>query len=204
MAGVPMPLAQSGLSALNHVLRQQTWARDRLRAHAGRTIRMVVDSPIGRVSADSRISDEGTLEATVVDSPTVTLSVKPSVNALFAALRDGPKGLSGHLKVEGDVMVAAAVGEIAQHLRWDIEEDLSRLLGDPLAHRLGESARSSARQSRALGERALDGLRQFLIDDGQQLVDRSQCQSLNDTLRDLESRLDRLEARARSAQTLAP
>lgn len=198
MAGVPLPLAQTGLSALNHVLRQQAWARDRLRAHAGRTIRMVVDSPLGPVASDSRIAADGTLEVTVAESPTVTLSLKPSINALFATLRDGPKALSGHLKVEGDVMVAAAVGEIAQHLRWDLEEDLSRVVGDRVAHRLGESARRGAAQSRELRERVLGGVRQFVVDDSRQLVDRAEWQALNDTVGQLEATLGQLEVKARA------
>lgn len=199
MAGVPLPLAQTALSALNHVLRQQAWARDRLRAHAGRTVRIVVATPLGPVSADARIADEGMLEVAEVASPTVTLSLTPSIDALFGMLRDGPRGLTGHLKVDGDVMVAAAVGEIAQHLRWDIEEDLSRVVGDQIAHRLGETARRGAEQSKASRERIESGLRQFLVEDGRQLVDRSEFEALREANRALEDSIARLEARLLSA-----
>ena len=199
MAALPLPLSQTGLSALNHVLRQQSWARDRLRAHAGRTVRMVVLSPLGPVSSDARIAADGTLEATAAESPSVTLSLTPSVDAIFGALREGPRALSGHLKVEGDVMVAAAVGEIAQHLRWDIEEDLSRVVGDQIAHRLGETARRGAEQSKASRERIESGLRQFLVEDGRQLVDRSEFEALREANRALEDSIARLEARLLSA-----
>ena len=83
MTPVPLPLAQTALSALNHVLAQQGWARDRLRAHAGRTVRMVVVSPLGPVSAGARIAGDGTLEVAGVDAPTVTLTLTPSIDALF-------------------------------------------------------------------------------------------------------------------------
>jgi ubiquinone biosynthesis protein UbiJ len=196
MVALALPLAQVAISALNHVLRQQTWARDRLRTHCGRTVRMVVVAPLGAVSADARIADDGTLELASIDSPSVTLSLTPTFSALLGAMRDGAIGLTGHLKVEGDVMVAAAVGEIAQHLRWDIEEDLSKLVGDVVAHRMGGAARAGVRQAQAIGDRAQSGLRQFLVDEDRQLLERQQLDRFGNELRDLEARLDRLAHRA--------
>ncbi len=192
---VPLPLAQTALSALNHVLRQQAWARDRLRAHAGRTVRVVVASPLGPVASGARIADDGTLEVAVVDAPTVTLTLTPSIDAVFGLLRDGPRGLTGALKVDGDVMVAAAVGEIAQHLRWDVEEDLSRVFGDRVAHRVGETARDGARQAGDLRDRVESGVRQFLVQEDRQLVGREELRTLSDALRDLEDVVGRLESK---------
>jgi ubiquinone biosynthesis accessory factor UbiJ len=194
MAGVPLPLAQTALSALNHVLRQQAWARDRLRAHVGRTVRIVVATPLGPVRADARIAEQGTLEVAEIESPTVTLSLTPSIDAVFGLLRDGPRGLTGHLKVEGDVMVAAAVGEIAQQLRWDVEEDLSRVFGDRVAHRMGETAREGARQADDLRGRVETGLRQFLVQEDPQLVGREDLRTLAQAVEGLEAVLRRAEA----------
>ena len=194
MAGVPLPLAQTALSALNHVLRQQAWARDRLRAHVGRTVRIVVATPLGPVRADARIAEQGTLEVVEIESPTVTLSLTPSIDAVFGLLRDGPRGLTGHLKVEGDVMVAAAVGEIAQQLRWDVEEDLSRVFGDRVAHRMGETARQGVRQADDLRGRVETGLRQFLVQEDPQLVGREDLRTLAQAVEGLEAVLRRAEA----------
>ncbi|MCA3178976.1 MAG: hypothetical protein O9345_10885 [Burkholderiaceae bacterium] len=195
MPAVPLPLAQTALSALNHVLRQQSWARDRLRAHAGRSVRVVVESPLGPVSAGARIAEDGTLEIAAVDAPTVTLTLTPSVDALFGLLRDGPRGLTGALKVDGDVMVAAAVGEVAQHLRWDVEEDLSRVFGDRVAHRMGETVRDGVRQADDLRERAETGVRDFLVREDRQLVGRDEMRTLTDVLRELEAGIGRLESK---------
>ncbi len=192
---VPLPLAQTALSALNHVLRQQSWARDRLREHAGRSVRVVVESPLGPVSAGARIAEDGTLEIAAVDAPTVTLTLTPSVDALFGLLRDGPRGLTGALKVDGDVMVAAAVGEVAQHLRWDVEEDLSRVFGDRVAHRMGETARDGVRQAEDLRGRLETGVRDFLVREDRQLVGRDEMRTLTDAMRELEAIVGRLESK---------
>jgi ubiquinone biosynthesis protein UbiJ len=195
MPSIPLPLAQTAMSALNHVLAQQTWARDRLRAHAGRTVRMTVESPLGPVSSDARIGDDGLLEVATVAAPTVTLTLRPSIDALFGALRDGPRGLSGHLKIDGDVMVAAAIGEIAQHLRWDVEEDLSRVFGDRVAHRVGQTAREGVRQADDLRGRVETGMRQYFVQEDPQLVGREDMRTLDDALRALEETVGRLESK---------
>ena len=45
--------------------------------------------------------------------------------------------------IEGDVQLAAEVNWLADHVRWDLEEDLSRVLGDVPAHMLTQAARSA-------------------------------------------------------------
>jgi hypothetical protein len=38
------------------------------------------------------------------------------------------------VRIEGDVQFAAEVNWLVDHVRWDAEEDLSRLIGDAPAH----------------------------------------------------------------------
>ena len=45
------------------------------------------------------------------------------------------------VSIEGDVQLAAELGWLAENLRWDVEEDLSRLIGDASAHALAGAAR---------------------------------------------------------------
>jgi len=196
MPALPLPLAQAGLSALNHVLRQQAWARDRLKEFTGRTVRIQMDLPIGPAQTDARIALDGTLEVTATEPPAVTLLLRPSLDTVFTSLREGPQVLASEVKIEGDALLAAALGEIAQHLRWDVEEDLSRVVGDVLAYRVAGTARELAAQSASLRDRVQSGLRQALIDDTRQLVDRLQAQALARELADLDMRLARLEAAA--------
>jgi ubiquinone biosynthesis protein UbiJ len=95
-------------------------------------------------------------------------------------------------------MVAAAVAEIAQHLRWEIEEDLSRVVGDALAHRAGQTVRDLSVRSSEVRERMSSGLRQFLVEDGHQLIESSHMRALSQALTELDLRLARLESMARS------
>ena len=48
------------------------------------------------------------------------------------------------VRIEGDVQLAAEVNWLVDHVRWDLEEDLSKIVGDVAAHRLGDLARGLA------------------------------------------------------------
>jgi ubiquinone biosynthesis protein UbiJ len=51
--------------------------------------------------------------------------------------------------IEGDVQLAADINWLADHVRWDVQEDLSRLLGDAPAHQLVQLAGQLHRSLRA-------------------------------------------------------
>jgi ubiquinone biosynthesis accessory factor UbiJ len=118
------------------------------KAISSKLMEFLKDAP---TTVDAQIADDGTLIALPLLSPAevaagaggvpaVTMLVKPTVDSLKGALSAGPSGLQPHLSIEGDVMLAAALGEIAQHARWDFEDDVSFVVGDKIARRIGDAA----------------------------------------------------------------
>ena len=63
---------------------------------------------------------------------------EPSAGALAQAALRGDKPA---VRIEGDVQLAAEVNWLVDHVRWDLEEDLARLLGDAPAHLVAGVAR---------------------------------------------------------------
>jgi ubiquinone biosynthesis protein UbiJ len=191
------------VAAFDHVLRQNDWARTRLAMFAGRIVRIGVDAPalpgLPPPQLLARVVEGGLLEQLPWRSDdesepevAVHMLLRPSVDAAFAFLRGGPKALSPHLRIEGEVMLAGALGEIARELRWDAEEDLSRITGDTLARRIGggiDSARATARDLRA---RLASSAVAHLAGDAGQLVARGELAALRARLDELEDRIDRL------------
>ena len=45
------------------------------------------------------------------------------------------------IRIEGDVQLAAEVNWLIDHVRWDVEEDLSRIIGDAPAHMVVQNAK---------------------------------------------------------------
>ena len=198
MPRVPTPLAQVALAALNHVLSQQPSLRDGLRAHAGRPVRIIVTGPLGSVHSDARIEAEGYLHAVSrTQEPAATLTLTLSVDAVFAGLRGGSEALAPHLAVDGDLMVAAALADVARSVRWDFEEDLSRVTVDVIAHRIGRAVRGFGAALRGFEERSSDAVSRKLTTAGGPLVGRREFGHFESSLQSLADRVARLETDTR-------
>lgn len=196
MSRAPLPLAQLVLSAINHLLQQQSAARERMQVHAGRCIRIVINGPFGRsMHSDARIAGDGLLSLTTKGPPAAVLLVSPSVEAVFGAIKSGSSGLGPHLEVEGDVMLAAAVGEMLQSLRWDYEEDLSRVVGDSIAHRFGHAVSSAGAQARGLRQFCGEAFQRSAAAEGGPLVSAADFAAFAEEARRLSARVAELELR---------
>jgi ubiquinone biosynthesis accessory factor UbiJ len=205
--------ARALLAVFNHILGQHQWARDKLGMHVGRTVLVGLDTenlpklpflPPPEIRA--LISAEGLLlevpfkahDASAVpqasDKPSVEMLIKPSFDAMSTFSKEGPQGLLRHMKIEGDVLLAAALGEIASEARWDFEDDLSKVVGDIPARRVGRLVEDSKFAAQD-GARLLKGRAELIRDrSGFPLVDRSILELLDRKIEDLGRRLDRLDS----------
>ena len=180
---------------MNHVLQQQPSVRQRMQSHAGRQVRLVVAPPFGRpVHSDARIDNDGFLSLTTAGPPAVVLTLTPSLGAAFAFLQAGSAGVGSHIRIEGDVLLAAAIGQVAQSLRWDVEEDLSRVIGDVAAHRLGRLARGLREGAEGFRDRAREALQRGATADDGPLLARDQLAEFARDTAALAARVARLEA----------
>ena len=131
---------------LNHVLLQEKQAQDRLLRQKGR----VVHLRWGLFAIDLIVTPAGLVDrAPAVAKPDLVLSV--AAESPLAVVQAALAGKAPPVKIEGDVQLAAEIGWLAENLRWDAEEDLSRLIGDAPAHALADA-----------GRRLASGLKQFL------------------------------------------
>jgi ubiquinone biosynthesis protein UbiJ len=112
-----------------------------LRRHAGKTARIeVVPLTVSltvRESGEVAPAADGTV-------PAATVRLSPGL-ALRLAARD--ERAWREIEIEGDTDFAAAIHHVARNLRWDVEEDLARVLGDVAAHRMAETGRAFQRWS---------------------------------------------------------
>ena len=128
---------------LNHVLMQEEAATTRLLRQKGRVVQVQWRSFSLRFIA----TPAGLLDLAPVGSvPDLSLAVTDdSPLSIAQVLLRGDKPA---VRIEGDVQLAAEVNWLADNLRWDIEEDLSRAIGDVPAHTLGQVARRIAQAVR--------------------------------------------------------
>jgi ubiquinone biosynthesis protein UbiJ len=130
---------QTACSAINHLLSGEDWARARLAPHAGKTVTLT----IGGVDFRFVVLDTGMLAepaaavegGSAAEPASATLTITMSAGSLLAAARR-EEGALKNVEVRGDADLAQAVMFLVANLRWDVEEDLARLIGDIAAHRM--------------------------------------------------------------------
>ncbi len=131
---------------LNHVLMQEKEAQDRLARKKGNVIHL----RWGLFGLDLLITPAGLLDrAAPAAKPDLLVTV--AADSPMAVLQSVLASKPPPVKIEGDVQLAAEIGWLAENLRWDVEEDLSRVVGDIPAHALGD-----------MGRRVFEALKQFL------------------------------------------
>ena len=128
---------------LNHVLMQEPEAMARLYRQKDRTVMVNWRS----VHLKLMVTPAGLLDlAEAQAAPDLTLAVtEESAVALIQAALRGDKPA---VRIEGDVQLAAEVNWLVDHVRWDLEEDLSKIIGDAPAHAAAEAFRGMAQALR--------------------------------------------------------
>jgi ubiquinone biosynthesis accessory factor UbiJ len=174
--------------ALNHLLEAEPWARARLAPFAGQTVELR-NPPFPTLRF--AILAGGTVEAGAAD-PALTVTLKP--DALFNLAR-GPEHFLRSLEVSGDPKLASEIMALARHLRWDVEEDLSRLFGDVAAHRLADAGRAFAAWQVDAARRLAESLADYAVDEKRVLIARPEMESFADALARLRDAVERLEKR---------
>ena len=125
-----MKLNQINISILNHLLGQQPWARDQLCRFAGKSFRLSVPP----ITLDLCIDSNGGFIPRQENDPLEAMLSLPASAALQFALSG--KLDASQIEISGDTELAQGVGHILRNLSWDVEEDLSRIMGDVPAHTL--------------------------------------------------------------------
>jgi ubiquinone biosynthesis accessory factor UbiJ len=124
---------------LNHVLQQEPQAMERLVRQKGRVVlSQWRDFSFKVVVTPAGLLDVATTEA-VAD---LTLTVTDE--SPFAIVQAVMQGAKPAVRIEGDVQLAAEINWLADNVRWDVEEDLARIVGDAPAHIFMQSSRTVA------------------------------------------------------------
>ena len=131
---------------LNHVLMQEPQAMERLARQKGRVILAQWRSFTFMVI----ITPAGLFDVALADA-VADLTLQLTEDSPFAVAQTLMQGEKPPVQIAGDVQLAAEVNWLADHLRWDLEEDLARLIGDAPAHGLVQASNT-----------ILGALRQFI------------------------------------------
>jgi ubiquinone biosynthesis accessory factor UbiJ len=134
-------LAERLALLVNHVLAAEPVATERLRAHGGRSLQLQLDGWPALLPAlpelAFRVTPAGLLEwcgPEAFAGADLRLQLDASNPAL--ALARWAQGERPRVDVQGDARFAAELSWLMDNLRWDVQDDLARLVGEAPAHEI--------------------------------------------------------------------
>ena len=189
-------LERGAVAGLNHLLSQQPLAAERLRPFAGQAVEI-------------RCPPFPDLRLTILESGLLGRAQGETASALVVKLKPGALPLlltrdeaaRGQIEIEGPADLAGAVDALFRNLAWDIEEDLSKMFGDVVAHRLASGGKALAAWQREAALRLAENLAEYWVEEQPLLVRphdagkfSREVEALRDETARLEKRIERLES----------
>ncbi len=196
---------------INRVLSDYPMAREKLQPYSGKTaqvnigamaivLRIAPDGNVEMVGSGTRFSGEKASESAPVNEFDVfhdVLFVVPL--KLIPRLAGGDEAAFSEIKFSGDSEFASTLSTVARNVDWDVEEDLSKLVGDIAAYRVVNTAKSFGAWQADAKARLTANVAEYLTEEKRAFITTRELASFtsqNETLRDDVARLEaRLKAR---------
>jgi len=123
---------------LQHLLTQNSWANALLQPYAGKAVQFDIAS----IKANIIILEDGGLgmagETNIADA-TVCISA-----SLLLRLIAQDEAAKVQIVISGDTHLATEFAKVLSNMRWDYEDDLSKLVGDVSALKISQFGRDAA------------------------------------------------------------
>jgi len=159
-------ISSSASLALNHLLEQQSWARERLALHAGSRVEFRTP-PMPPVRLE--INDTGRVSPADDQPGDLVVTINPlAMPMLLMRSRDA----LAYIDMTGPPSLAETVRFLLFELKWDFEEDLSRFVGDAAAHTAAEAGRKAYEWQRDAAERLARNFAEYWTEEKQLLAGR--------------------------------
>jgi ubiquinone biosynthesis protein UbiJ len=174
---------------INHLLAEEQWARDRLVPFAGKRVRVTAPA---LPDLDFAVASDGMLEAVADGDPDLTIALTP---AALPKLLTRDETVLQTIAFSGDAELAGALQFLFRNLRWEYEEDLSRVVGDVAAHRIATTGRAFAAWQKDAAERLGQNVAEYLTEEAELLAPKPELERFSREVADLVDAVERLEKR---------
>ena len=128
-------------------------------------------------------------------TPNATLSGTPLSLLRMAGPAPEAAVRAGSVHIHGDAEVAQTFSELLKQARPDLEEELSRVIGDVAAHHVGNAARSALGFARKAADTFAQNVSEYLQEEGRDAPSRTESDEFISGVDKLRDDVDRFEAR---------
>jgi ubiquinone biosynthesis accessory factor UbiJ len=171
----------------NRALEGEAWAREKLAAHGGKTLRFEV----GPVRVAFAIDAEGRLAASDA-APDLSLGIDP---IRLPGLLAEPSRWTEVVGAEGDAALAETLAELAPTLPWFVERLLARALGPIAGQQVADAGRRLLAFPEYAGERVAESFARYVGDEARLAVRTAEAERFAGEVGVLATRVDALASR---------
>ena len=182
-------LKQLSTHIIQHLLAQNEWAAPVLQPFSSQSVQL--NFVLFKTSLV--ILENGSLAiAGETNVPDATITIPPSLLLRLMAKDESAKL---QIKVEGDTHLATALAKELSHVRWDYEDDLSKLTGDVPAYKVGEFARQTVSSVKDSATNLAEMLSEYWQEEKPLLAKKRHIEQFNTEVDTLRADAERLEKR---------
>lgn len=128
-------------------------------------------------------------------TPNATLSGTPLSLLRMAGPAPEAAVRGGSVHIHGDAEVAQTFSELLKQARPDLEEELSRVVGDVAAHHVGNAARSALSFVRKAADTFAQNISEYLQEEGRDAPSRTEADEFISGVDKMRDDVERFEAR---------
>tara|TARA_R110001599_G_scaffold64023_3_gene179228 strand:- start:889663 stop:890280 length:618 start_codon:yes stop_codon:yes gene_type:complete len=151
-------------ATINHLLAQEAWARAKLIPHAGKVA--VLDG--GGLSVRLKVAADGLVETPAADD-IAAVTIRVNLADLPLIMQNRERAFS-YVKIDGDADFANTISQLSQTLRWEVEDDLSKVVGDIAAVRLVDGAHALLASAKSMHRSVTENVAEYLLEENPMLV----------------------------------
>lgn len=176
-------------SLLQHLIAQNSWANAMLEPFAGKSVQINIPP----ASTALIILENGSLaiagETNIADA---TVTITPSLLLRLIAKDEAAKL---QINISGDTHLATELAKVFTHIRWDYEDDLSKLVGDAPAYTVGQFARNTAQSAKESSIHLAEMLAEYWQEANPLIAKKHHVEEFNAQVDTLRSDVERFEKR---------
>ena len=172
---------------INHLLNQNDWMQTRLKPYVG----MIIELEIDTLSLKFLVNNKGQLIVSDPESPPdayIQMTIKSLVQLIAQKKKNG-------ITVKGNLDLANNFSNVIEGLEWDMEEDLSRFIGDIPATEITKISKKFIKQSKSNIRNMAENFIEYWQEENKILSKNDDLEIFNVHVDELEEDVDRVEAK---------
>jgi len=174
---------------LQHLMQQNSWTALLLQPYAHKNLRL--DFKVAQ--ATLTILNNGEL-AVAGDSAEADATIHLPPSLAMRLLRQDPLAHS-LIKIDGDTALGIEVGKILSAIRWDIEDDLSKVVGDVAAYQVVQIGQEKLQRWQSQAKNLGEMLVEYWQEEQPIIAKKTRVEQFNQAVDQLREDTDRLQQR---------